>query len=95
MQYLDHLHPSVLKEWAQEMKDAAERIFNKSINSKAEKNPSIAPIFKRVKSNQEYVKSINLIKSMLLRIIILSCKIQSQRRKQMIIKEDNTLVHQR
>lgn len=37
MQYLVHLHPSILKEWAQEMKDAAERIFNKSVNSKAEK----------------------------------------------------------
>lgn len=65
MQCLDHLHPSVLKEWAQEMKDAAERIFNKSTNSKAEKNPSRVPgfIFKRRKSNQEYVRSMNLIKS--------------------------------
>lgn len=45
------------------MKVAAERIFNKAINSKAEKNSSIVPIFKRRKSNQEYARSMNLIRS--------------------------------
>lgn len=63
MQYLDHLHLNVLKEWAQEIKYAAERIFNQPIKLKAEKNPSIVPIFKRRKSNQEYVSSMNFIKS--------------------------------
>lgn len=72
----------------QEIKDTAERIVNTSINSKVEKGKNSTYIYKEKKTqpNQEYVRPMNLIKSsMLLRIIICSCKIQRQNRKQMII----------
>lgn len=35
-QYLDHLHPSVLKEWVHEIKDPAQKISDKPINSQVE-----------------------------------------------------------